>query len=87
MGGGISGPVVCIGVVGHFVGDDKEGQGNPCRISKIGHGEEGVKNHTQDVGNTVRWRAVKGVLYVDSIHINRLSAGDGGSLGISKINL
>ena len=58
---GTSSPVVCLVVVVHVGGDDKDGGSNPCRIPKEDNGEEGADKHIQDVGDTGGRRGVEGV--------------------------
>ena len=89
-GSGTSCPSVWIGVIGHVVGNDKDNGdndkdngGNPCRIPKVYHGEEGTEKHRRDVGDTSVWRGVKGGWYVESSHILWNQSGNSGTVGAS----
>ena len=52
MGVGASGSDVSLVDVVHVGSNDHDGGGNPCKITKACHREEGAENHTQHMGNT-----------------------------------
>ena len=39
LGGGVSGSVVRLGMLGYVGSDEKDGGGNPCKITKVDHRE------------------------------------------------
>ena len=60
-GDGTSGSVVWLRVMVHVKGNYENVVGNPCRLPKEDHGEEGQKNHRRYMVNTAVHRGVEGV--------------------------
>ena len=59
-GYGASVSVVWIGIMSHVGGNGEYGGGNPCKIPKVYHREEGSYKLRQDVGDTGSQRVFEG---------------------------
>ena len=68
-------------------GNGKDGGGNPYKLSKTYHREEGAQKHKWEVRGTGGRIGVEVIWNVDIGHLNRMQAGDGGKLGGSKTDI
>ena len=59
LGGGASGSIVWLRVVGHIGGNDEDSGGNPYKLPKESHREEGMEKHRRGVVNTGGRRVVE----------------------------
>ena len=84
---GASSSVVQILIVGHDGGNYEDIGGNPYKLPKEFHGEDGAEKHRQDVSNTGSRRGVQGIWNADSGHIHHPQEGEGGTVGGFKTNI
>ena len=86
-GSGASISIVWIGIVGPVGGNANEGGGNPYKLPKEYHREEGSEKQRRDVVNTDGPRGVEGGWNSDSVRINCPHTGDGVTVGGFKTNI
>ena len=84
---GTSGSIFWIAIVILVGGGDKGGGGNPYKLPKEYHREEGSEKQRRDVVNTDGRRGVEGGWNSDSVRINCPHTGDGFTVGGFKTNI
>ena len=84
MGGGAIGSVGRPIIMVHVRGDDEDGGGNPCKITKADDEEQGVEKHIWDVGDTDGRRGDEGIWNTDSGNTHQLQTEYFGSVGDYK---